>query len=174
MLLDEPGDLPPEERAPCPRCKSKSRHFTRTVGEWVREPLVFLSLPRDVEFEAVRQRVTHALAEGGMRIADPGSETGAGDSWPQTYLRKLEAADAVIVDVTGRSPNVLYELGYANALRKPVLPLVRTGEGSRVVGDVHGILYFPYDPDQLEELTAVVRSWAARHVGMPPAESVPA
>jgi nucleoside 2-deoxyribosyltransferase len=35
----------------------------------------------------------------------------------------LNAADFVIADITGRNPNVLYELGIAHTLAKPVLIL---------------------------------------------------
>ena len=37
----------------------------------------------------------------------------------------INAADFVIADITGRNPNVLYELGLAHALAKPVLILSR-------------------------------------------------
>jgi nucleoside 2-deoxyribosyltransferase len=37
--------------------------------------------------------------------------------------QSLNAADFVIADITGRNPNVLYELGIAHTLAKPVLIL---------------------------------------------------
>jgi nucleoside 2-deoxyribosyltransferase len=37
--------------------------------------------------------------------------------------QSLNAADFVVADITGRNPNVLYELGIAHALAKPVLIL---------------------------------------------------
>jgi len=39
--------------------------------------------------------------------------------------RSLNAADFVIADITGRNPNVLYELGIAHTLAKPVLIISR-------------------------------------------------
>jgi hypothetical protein len=39
--------------------------------------------------------------------------------------QSIHAADFVIADITGRNPNVLYELGIAHALAKPVLILSR-------------------------------------------------
>jgi hypothetical protein len=39
---------------------------------------------------------------------------------------QIQAADIVIADMTGRNPNVFYELGYAHAIRKRVLLLART------------------------------------------------
>lgn len=40
----------------------------------------------------------------------------------------INAADFVIADITGRNPNVLYELGLAHALAKPVLILSRDAQ----------------------------------------------
>jgi hypothetical protein len=40
----------------------------------------------------------------------------------------INAADFVIADITGRNPNVLYELGLAHALAKPVLILSRNAQ----------------------------------------------
>jgi nucleoside 2-deoxyribosyltransferase len=37
--------------------------------------------------------------------------------------QSINAADFVIADITGRNPNVLYELGIAHTLAKPVLIL---------------------------------------------------
>jgi nucleoside 2-deoxyribosyltransferase len=42
--------------------------------------------------------------------------------------QSINAADFVIADITGRNPNVLYELGIAHALAKPVLILSRDAE----------------------------------------------
>jgi nucleoside 2-deoxyribosyltransferase len=44
--------------------------------------------------------------------------------------KSLNAADFVIADITGRNPNVLYELGIAHTLAKPVLII------SRNAGDI--------------------------------------
>jgi len=40
--------------------------------------------------------------------------------------QSINAADFVVADITGRNPNVLYELGIAHALAKPVLILSRS------------------------------------------------
>jgi Nucleoside 2-deoxyribosyltransferase len=47
----------------------------------------------------------------------------------------IERADALIADITGTNPNVMWELGYAQALRKPVIILNQSVEDSPF--DVH-------------------------------------
>ena len=40
----------------------------------------------------------------------------------------LKGEDIVIADITGRNPNVLYKLGIAHTLAKPVLIISRNAE----------------------------------------------
>src|SRR6266849_4602149 len=40
-------------------------------------------------------------------------------------FNQISKADVIIADMTGRNPNVFYEVGYAHALGKPVLLLTQ-------------------------------------------------
>jgi hypothetical protein len=77
--------------------------------------------------------------------------------------RNLESADAVIADLTGTDPNVMYELGFAHALKKPVLPIVRKGNAS-IPSDLQGYLYYVYDLDAPRELFQTVEHWLRRMI----------
>src|SRR5688572_28629184 len=50
----------------------------------------------------------------------------------QRVYNQISKADLIVADTTGRNVNVLYEVGYAHALRKHVILLTR---GSNVVFD---------------------------------------
>src|SRR5947209_17192970 len=55
------------------------------------------------------------------RIPDPGIIT-------QQVIQHIVEADLVIADLTGRNPNVFYELAICHALRKPFIQLLQSGE----------------------------------------------
>lgn len=46
----------------------------------------------------------------------------------QEIYRCIEKSNFIIADMTGRNPNVFYEVGYAHALRKEVILLTQNGE----------------------------------------------
>lgn len=45
----------------------------------------------------------------------------------QDIQREIEDSDVVIAEITPTNPNVLYELGYAHALKKPTILLAQRG-----------------------------------------------
>ncbi len=75
----------------------------------------------------------------------------------------IERADFIIADLTGSNPNVMYEIGFAHALRKPILFIVQKGV-KHVPSDISGNLYFVYDPSKPEELHHIIRTWISRYL----------
>jgi hypothetical protein len=63
------------------------------------------------------------------------------DIWTHIYKSR-----AIIADVTGRNPNVFYEVGIAHTVGKPVI-LIAQAE-SDVPFDIAGIRYFVYTDDE--------------------------
>jgi len=80
----------------------------------------------------------------------------------ESIYRSVEKADLIIADITDAHPNVMYELGFAHALRKRVLPLVQKGAG-QIPSDLSGYLYFTYDPEDPGKLLNVVGEWIYRN-----------
>jgi hypothetical protein len=77
----------------------------------------------------------------------------------------IQKADFIIADITGSNPSVMYEVGFAHALRKPVLLIVRSGP-EHVPSDLRGQLFFVYEPDRVaadKNLEFAVRTWAERY-----------
>jgi nucleoside 2-deoxyribosyltransferase len=50
------------------------------------------------------------------------------DSILKVIQDRIRYCDAVIADATGRNANVFYEIGYAAALGKPTIIIIRKGE----------------------------------------------
>jgi nucleoside 2-deoxyribosyltransferase len=61
----------------------------------------------------------------------------------------IKQADVVIADITGRSPNVLYEIGMAHALEKPVI-LVTGDDVKDAPTDIRGFDYIRYNEGDKE------------------------
>jgi len=59
-------------------------------------------------------------------------------------------ARLIIADITGRNPNVMYELGLAHAAKKPVIMVIQEGED--VPFDVNQVRYLKYDVEKLFQL----------------------
>jgi len=59
--------------------------------------------------------------------------------------RQVENSQAVVAEISTHNPNVFYELGYAHALRKPAILLVRRQEGQSMPFDVRGYRAIFYD-----------------------------
>ena len=50
---------------------------------------------------------------------------------PELFKTSLETAKAVIIDITGNNPNVMYELGHVHAKNISPLIILRTGKGKK-------------------------------------------
>jgi nucleoside 2-deoxyribosyltransferase len=60
----------------------------------------------------------------------------------QEIYRCIERSNIVVADITGRNPNVFYEIGYAHALKKDVILLVQDEED--VPFDLHDMNHINY------------------------------
>lgn len=75
----------------------------------------------------------------------------------------IKSADFIIADLTGNDPNVMYELGFAHALRKPVLHIVSIKQ-TQIPNDLAGYIYITYDPSNFEELRSKIHNWVNRWI----------
>jgi hypothetical protein len=64
----------------------------------------------------------------------------------------IAAADFVIADLTGSRPNCYYEVGYAHALGRPVIQIIREGENAHFNLAGHQLLRYRSPEDLQSEL----------------------
>jgi hypothetical protein len=119
----------------------------------------FLSLPYS-GFELVRQSIVEALIREGvkpllMEFLRPNISRG------ELVLDQMKTASFVIADVTGNNPSVLYEVGVAHGMQKPVLIITQNLESAPPILQADYLL-LTYRLDDLDRLQSAVSKWAAR------------
>ena len=83
---------------------------------------VFALMPFSSEFDAVWAAIHEVSAELGLRCIRADSITLPGRITHQ-IVEAIRAASVIVADVTGNNPNVMFELGFADALGKPIVVL---------------------------------------------------
>ena len=86
-----------------------------------------------------------------------------GAAWVNAVTDAIKFSDFIVVDVTRQNPNVMYELGYAHALRKPTILLRGLDAKSELPSDIQGFLYIAYDPSNLSGLRNEIVHYAQRY-----------
>ncbi len=122
----------------------------------VRERTCLLLIPNS----GVQRAIAEALEEAG--ISPIQDEFGGVRSFFDVVpISSIERANMIIADITGSNPNVMYGLGFAHALRKPVLIIVQEREEITPF-DIRGFFYLVYDPSDLGDFQNMLRQWILR------------
>ena len=88
-------------------------------------PVCFIVMPFGQEWSADVHRILVKACDAAGARAVRGDDLFTPTDILEDIWQGIHAADFVIADITGRNPNVLYELGIAHTLAKPVLILSR-------------------------------------------------
>jgi nucleoside 2-deoxyribosyltransferase len=124
------------------------------------KPFVFVLMPFDKQFADVYEfgirNVARKLGAYAERLDEQNYEEGMLDR----IFNQISKADVIVADMSGRNPNVFYEVGYAHALGKVVVLLTRKAED--IPFDLkhrHHIVYDGSAKDLTAKLTPRLR-WA--------------
>ena len=90
----------------------------------VDEKLVFVLTPFLPEFDQTFRSIKRICNDVGLNCIKGDEEHIPGEVFPH-ILRQIVKARLVIANISGRNPNVYYELGIAHALSKPVILLAK-------------------------------------------------
>jgi Predicted nucleotide-binding protein containing TIR-like domain len=89
-----------------------------------------------------------------------------GAVWVDEIAGAIGTSDAVIAEVTRLNPNVMFELGMAHSLGKPLVLLLSEAATTNLPSDLSGYQYLTYTPGDLtafsERLGKAVRQLAQR------------
>ena len=89
----------------------------------------------------VQDTVRRAIEEAGFRVVRYSGSVRPGAVLTSNILDRIREADLIIADVSRQNPNVLYEVGFAHALRKPTILLYNIKSGSSFPSDLDGLQY---------------------------------
>ena len=111
---------------------------------------IFLITPFNQERAVVR-----AVAADALKKADPNAELllmentqASGRTVLEVLYEAIETSDLIICDVSEANLNVMYELGYAHALKRPVI--VISEQTDLVPFDLRGVQSLIYDKNRLQ------------------------
>ncbi|RMH13589.1 MAG: hypothetical protein D6698_13815 [Gammaproteobacteria bacterium] len=82
------------------------------------KPFAFVLMPFDSAFDDIYKLGIQAVAHECGIIAERVDEQRFTESMLERIYRQIDAADFIVADMTGRNPNVFYEVGYAHARDK--------------------------------------------------------
>jgi hypothetical protein len=107
-----------------PSIDDNDNRFFQSLGidknKKVDEDLVFVIMPFNKEFNYTYEIVKGSIQDIGLKCRR-GDEEKVSSNILSHIIQEMVQAKLIIADITGRNPNVFYELGIAHALDKPVL-----------------------------------------------------
>jgi hypothetical protein len=120
---------------------------------------VFVMMPFADEFNDVFEAIKRSLKK--IPIAEKVNVTRL-DTQPQVGIimieelkKKISSSPICIADITGNNTNVLWEVGYAMALNKHLIPLIQNID--KITSDLRGMSAILYERNNLASLEKDVR-----------------
>jgi hypothetical protein len=90
------------------------------------KPFVFVVMPFDKAFDDIYEFGIKGAAADAAAYAERTSEQMFDDSILDRVVNQISKADVVVADMTGRNPNVYYEVGYAHAIDKVTILITQS------------------------------------------------
>jgi len=91
-------------------------------------PFVFVLMPFDPAFDDVYAVGIKEAADRAGAYAERVDDQIYGEGILERVFNQINKADVIVADMTGKSPNVYYEVGYAHALGKIVILLTQRAD----------------------------------------------
>jgi hypothetical protein len=119
----------------------KSNAITIDLGELKQS--CFIIMPFSSQFQTQYEKVIRPAVEETGLVCIRGDEIFSKPQIMSDIWKELRSARVVIAELTGKNPNVLYEVGLAHAIGKPIVIITR--EESDVPFDLKALRYRYYD-----------------------------
>lgn len=92
------------------------------------KPFAFVLMPFETDFADIYKLGIQAAATECGVVAERVDEQAFSETILERIYRQIDSADFIIADMTGRNPNVFYEVGYAHARGKLCTLLTKSAE----------------------------------------------
>ena len=92
------------------------------------KPFIFILMPFEPAFNDVYKFGIKGAAEAAGAYAERVDEQIFVEGMLDRIFNQINKADVIVADMTGKNPNVFYEVGYAHALDKIVLLITQNAE----------------------------------------------
>lgn len=114
-----------------------------------RKMRAMLLSPLSNSYQGVKNVLATTLEESGVLLVDVDSLSTSG-LLVDSILDSIKSVDFLIADISGQNANILYELGFAYALRKPALLILDVSKSNVLPQDLAGYQTVFYDSRDLE------------------------
>jgi nucleoside 2-deoxyribosyltransferase len=110
----------------------------------------YISIPPSKDYEPIIKLIQHSIKELGLQRNLRSIQTSLhGGAISESVKEVIKHSDFIIADLTGYNPNVMYEVGYAHALKIPVLLIIQSNF-KKVPSNIGGYLFFVYNTADLK------------------------
>ena len=116
---------------------------------------VFVSFPFEPRFDPVFEKISDAAAERHLQAVRIDRASYAAESIAESIQQSIRESRVVIADLTGLKANVLNEIGFAQALGKPLV-LVTQDQPTDAPFNLRGLRILRYDEKNLADLRRAV------------------
>jgi hypothetical protein len=99
-----------------------------TAQSTLPKPFVFVLMPLDKKFDDIYKFGIKGAADDAGAYAERLDEQMFVEGMLDRIFNQISKADLIVADMTGRNPNVFYEVGYAHALGKITLLLTQNAD----------------------------------------------
>lgn len=118
----------------------------------------FFLMPFNERFDSVYGSIKESLSKINV-LCNRADELSGSKPIINKILVEILRAQYVIVDLTDCNPNVFYELGIAHTFKDSRSVLLLKQRNSKVPFDITHLQYREYDPNNLKQLSSVIKSF---------------
>ena len=104
--------------------------------------------PWGPDYQQLHETIAATLRDFGVEVIELGD---SGTELQYAILKGIQSSDFVVADVSQQNPNVMYELGLAQGMKKPTILLVSLNSKG-IPSDLEGSLFVVYDSERPESL----------------------